>query len=148
MIIIELQIAIIAAASAILGSIVPQAFAHFSKKSLYKDEIRREYKNNKVKAYDKMSRIIIEMWKSDGDNDKFIWASVYEKRMNEFEITYGIWLDDDEVILLREVQNNLGILRQTKTISSKAAIHYDDLVESVNKLQDLYRERLKKEFYV
>ena len=145
----QIEVALIAAGSAILGSLVPQLMSHFSKKEAYKDELRKVYKLNKVKTYELLSEMIINMWIDDVKiNDTQEWTGKYITEFEKFKVSYGIWLEDDEMDMINGIQNKISDISARSILGTHEYKGSESLKEKVNVLQNLCRRRLKEEYYI
>lgn len=145
---VQMEVALIAASAAILGSLVPQLFTHFSKKETYKDELRREYKLNKVKTYQLLSEMIINMWVDDVKMDGREWTGKYITEFEKYKISYGIWLEDDEMDMINEIQGKFLDMSNREFLDTEYDGSVESLSEKVTRLQNLCRRRLKEEYYI
>lgn len=146
---VQIEVALIAACSAILGSLVPQLFTHFSKEETYKDELRKEYKLNKVKTYQLLSEMIINMWIDDVKIDnRQEWTGKYVTEFEKFKVSYGIWLENDEMNMINEIQEEISDIGLRGILENDQYKEGESLAKKIERLQNLCRRRLKEEYYI
>ncbi len=96
-------IALISAGSAILASSLTQIIGNINKNKLDKKIDHREYRKQRVSSYTEVFEIVIWMNKTMmGDTTK--WASDIATRLENLIIKHGIWLDKDDIKILKKLQ--------------------------------------------
>ncbi|MDC3413978.1 hypothetical protein [Terrihalobacillus insolitus] len=151
----ELYIALIAAGSAIFGSLIPQLFNFLFKRQETQRELQKEYKNNKVQAYVKLSQIISDMWHSDPvTEDRNKWVNDVNTQLEDFLIFNGVWLDDEEITGIKELQtrvvDTLKYEYFTEEQMKEQAIEVggETLTKKVDDLLQLCRDKIKKDYHM
>ena len=107
----KLFIAIVSAGSAIFGTVVTQIISYLVQKNIEKKKDLKEYRNERIKSYSNIYEIIIQMYEDQVKiKDPIIWAGKIVTLIEKMIVKQGIWLDCDDISLLKKLQKKVSDL--------------------------------------
>lgn len=117
----KLFIAIVSAGSAIFGTVVTQIISYLVQKNIEKKKDLKEYRNERIKSYSNIYEIIIQMYEDQVKiKDPIIWAGKIVTLIEKMIVKQGIWIDSDDISLLKKFQKKVSDLSANEIMLTSA----------------------------